>query len=73
VRPARLSVSVDVGANVFVDEKFVGEAPVEELVVTGGKHVVRVEGLTAGLRVLPKEETVMLKDGESRRMRVELQ
>jgi serine/threonine-protein kinase len=68
---ARLSIECDVPANVYVDERFVGEAPLGELAITAGRHTVRAEGLTS-LRLPPKEETVTLKDGEARHMRLEL-
>jgi hypothetical protein len=72
-RPAHLSIICDVHANLFVDGSFAGEAPLEAFALAAGRHVVRAEGLTPGLRVLPKEETVTLSDGEHKTLRMELQ
>ena len=70
--PARLTVVSDVPANVFVDGRFVYEAPLTDWRVSAGAHRVRVEGSSAGLRLLPKEETVKLKDGEPKRLEIDL-
>jgi hypothetical protein len=70
-KPAHLSVASDVSANVFVDGNFVNEAPVE-MEIAPGKHVVRVEGTANGIRLLPREQTVDLRAGESRRLAMEL-
>jgi serine/threonine-protein kinase len=71
-RPARLSVSSDVVANVFVDGKFVHATPIANLRVTPGRHVVRLEGDRGGLRLIPREETVLLRPGEERHLAMEL-
>jgi hypothetical protein len=70
--PARLSVASDVTANVFVDGEFVHETPVTDLPVAPGRHVVRLESSVAGSRLIPKEEAITLRAGETRRLTVEL-
>jgi serine/threonine-protein kinase len=71
-QPAKLSIASDGPANVYVDGEFVHTAPVDELPVPAGTHVVRVESSASGLRLIPKEETVTLRAGESRRLTMEL-
>jgi hypothetical protein len=71
-RAARLSVASDVGARVFVDGRFVHEAPLRDLELPAGSHKVRVEGVTHGLHLLPREETVHLHAGERRRLTIAL-
>jgi hypothetical protein len=70
--PARLSVDSDVRANVFIDDQFVQETPLVDHAVPAGKHVVRLESSMAGLRLIPKEETIVLKPGEPRHLTLEL-
>src|SRR5581483_3857184 len=69
---ARLSVSSDVEAKLFVDGKYVRQTPVDGLELEPGRHTVRVEGTDRGLFLVPKEETVELKAGEAKRLAVEL-
>jgi serine/threonine-protein kinase len=68
---ATLFVDTDVDAHVFVDGRFVDEAPAR-VALPPGRHTVRVEGTDQGLRLLPKEETVDLVSGESRRLQLDL-
>jgi serine/threonine-protein kinase len=69
---ARLSVSSDVEAKLFVDGKYVRQTPVDGLELEPGRHTLRIEGADRGLFLVPKEETVELKAGESKRLAVEL-
>jgi hypothetical protein len=55
-------------ADVFVDGRFVHAAPLANLPLEPGRHVVRVEGTGAGLRLLPRQATILLRPGESRRL-----
>ena len=70
--PTRLSVETSPEANVFIDGELIGEAPVH-LDVTPGTHHVRVEGSVGGLRLVPKEETVIVREKEHRVLKLELQ
>jgi hypothetical protein len=72
VAAAKLSVSSDPGAQVFVDGEFAGKAPLTGYELPAGRHVVRVEGYAQGLRLVPKEETVILREGEARALAMEL-
>jgi serine/threonine protein kinase len=69
--PARLSVESDVAANIYIDGQFVQVTPLEAFEVAPGRHTVRAESSTSGLRLIPREETVMLKAGESRRLNMD--
>jgi hypothetical protein len=70
--PARLSVDCDVAANVFVDGQFVAVTPMANLEVTPGAHTVRAESSALGLRLIPREENVVLKAGEARHLTMDL-
>jgi serine/threonine protein kinase len=71
-KAARLSVSSDVVANVFVDGVFVHTTPVTNLKVAPGRHVVRLEGDGGGLRLIPREQMVLLRPGEARHLAMAL-
>jgi hypothetical protein len=70
------SASIDVdttsAGEVYLDDQFRGNGP-QHLAVEPGPHLVRVEGSANGLRLVPKEITVDLKAGESRKLRLEPQ
>jgi hypothetical protein len=68
---ATLTVASDAEASVFVDGRFVDEAPAT-VALPPGRHTVRVEGTVQGLRLMPKEETVELAGGEARHLRLDL-
>jgi hypothetical protein len=68
---ATLTVASDAEASVFVDGRFVDEAPAT-VALPPGRHTVRVEGTVQGLRLMPKEETVELAGGEVRHLRLDL-
>jgi hypothetical protein len=70
--PARLSVDCDVAANVFVDGQFVAVTPLDNLEVAPGAHTVRAESSALGLRLIPREENVVLKAGETRHLTMDL-
>jgi serine/threonine protein kinase len=64
-QPAHLTITTDVDAELWVDGKLVGETPVKDLAVWPGRHLVRAIGHRGGLRLVPKEETILVRDGES--------
>jgi len=68
---ATLTITTDAEANVFVDGRFVDEAPAT-IALPPGRHTIRVEGTVQGLRLMPKEETVELAGGEIRRLQLDL-
>jgi serine/threonine protein kinase len=70
--PARLSVDSDVAADIYIDGKFVRATPLLGLELAPGSYVVRAESSASGLRLIPREEIVVLKAGESRQLRMEL-
>jgi hypothetical protein len=70
--PARLSVDCDVAANIYIDGQFARVTPMVGLELAPGQHVVRAESSASGLRLIPREETVMLKAGESRHLMMDL-
>jgi serine/threonine-protein kinase len=70
--PARLSVDCDVAANLFVDGQFVHVTPLSDLPLEPGTHNVRAESSESGLRLIPREEIVVLKAGESRHLTMDL-
>jgi serine/threonine protein kinase len=69
---ANLSVESNNGADVFIDGVLVGQVPWHGS-LTPGSHKVRVEGVSEGLRLMPKEDTVELHDGESRQLRMPIE
>jgi hypothetical protein len=71
-RPARLSVDSQVPANIYVDGQFVRVTPIADLELPAGLHTVRAESSQSGLRLIPREETVMLKAGEPRHLNMDL-
>jgi serine/threonine-protein kinase len=70
--PAHLSVDSDVAANLFVDGQFVHVTPLSDLPLEPGTHNVRAESSESGLRLIPREEIVVLKAGESRHLTMDL-
>jgi serine/threonine protein kinase len=70
--PAKLSIDSDVPANIYVDGQFIQTTPVVAMELTAGAHLVRAESSASGLRLIPREETVMLKAGESRHLQMDL-
>ncbi|MDB4967685.1 MAG: serine/threonine protein kinase [Myxococcales bacterium] len=71
-RPAHLTVTSDVKADVFVDGSFVRATPIVDLEIAPGRHTVRVESAAAGLRLIPRQQTVDVKPGELRELRMDL-
>jgi serine/threonine protein kinase len=69
---AKLSVDSDVPANVYVDGEFVQVTPLVALELSAGRHVVRAESASSGLRLIPREETLELKAGEQRHLNMDL-
>ncbi len=69
---ARLWVDSDVPANVYVDGEFVQVTPLVGLELSPGRHVVRAESSASGLRLIPREETLMLRPAESRHLNLDL-
>ena len=72
LKPGSVSVRTDVEAQIWIDNKLVGESPVEDLALLPGRHTLRAVGHAAGLRLLPKEETFVLHDGEKLARTMEL-
>jgi serine/threonine-protein kinase len=73
VAPATIEVETTSQAAVTVDDVFRGNGPHVVVEVPPGSHQVRVEGTAHGLRLLPKETTVVLKSGEHQKMKLEPQ
>jgi serine/threonine protein kinase len=69
---AHLSIACDVAADAFVDGKYVQTTPIVDLPLAAGHHVVRVESTAAGLRLIPKEQSIDLSPGELRQLKLEL-
>jgi hypothetical protein len=71
-RPAHLTITSDVKADAFVDGRFVRGTPIVDLELSPGRHTVRVVSAAPGLRLIPREQTVELKPGELKELRMEL-
>jgi eukaryotic-like serine/threonine-protein kinase len=69
---AKLSVDSDVPANVYVDGEFVQVTPLVALELSAGRHVIRAESSSSGLRLIPREETLVLKAGETQHLNMDL-
>ena len=69
---ARLSVESDVAADAFVDGKYLRPTPIVDYELSPGRHRVRVESSAPGLRLIPREQLVELKPGESKQLRMDL-
>jgi hypothetical protein len=72
VADAHLTITSDVAAEAFVDGELVRATPIVDLAVAPGRHVVRVESTAAGLRLIPRQETVELRPGELRQLQMDL-
>jgi hypothetical protein len=71
-RQAHLTITSDVKADAFVDGRFVRGTPIVDLELSPGRHTVRVVSAAPGLRLIPREQTVELKPGELKELRMEL-
>lgn len=71
-RPALLDVTSDVPARVELDGRLIGNTPITRLPVASGSHQLRIEAVERAMRLLPREETVVLSAGEKRSVAVEL-
>ncbi len=73
LKAAHLSISADVPCDALVDGRFVGQTPLRDVELAPGRHVVRRESTMAGLRLIPREQTVELVAGESKPLTMVMQ
>ncbi len=73
LRPAHLSLTSDVACDALIDGRYIGETPLLGIELAPGPHIVRLESTMAGLRLIPKEQTVDLIAGQSKNLHMELQ
>jgi hypothetical protein len=62
----------DVPANAYIDDRFVHQTPLVDVPLPPGRHVVRLESSVSGLLLIPKEQSILLRPGESQHVRMEL-
>ncbi len=67
---ALLSIESDQAAEVYLDGKLVGDAPLVDFVVGPGSHRVKVRGTGPGLFAVPPESTLTLRAGERKRVTI---
>jgi serine/threonine-protein kinase len=72
-QPAVLEVETVAEGQVTVDQRFRGNGPLVSVELPPGAHQIRVEATLHGLRTVPRDETVELKAGEHRHLKLEPQ